>query len=72
MRLKYMPIGGHEWTKMYAYVNFCTISESGIINKEDIVKLKRYGFNGFLIGENFMKTNDPSNACLNFIKSLHE
>lgn len=52
--------------------DFCKISESGIFNKEDIIKLKSYGFNGFLIGENFMKTNDPSYACLNFIKSLYE
>ena len=32
--------------------------------------LKEYGYDGFLIGENFMKNNDPVSACNNLIKEL--
>ncbi|MCF6296476.1 MAG: indole-3-glycerol phosphate synthase TrpC [Flavobacteriaceae bacterium] len=46
------------------------ISESGISSVEAIQELKKYGFQGFLIGENFMKTDDPKFACKEFIKKL--
>lgn len=46
------------------------ISESGISNVEAIRELKSYGFNGFLIGENFMKTPDPANAFATFVEQL--
>ena len=36
---------------------FVKISESGISKVESILKLKEVGYNGFLIGEKFMKTN---------------
>ena len=46
------------------------ISESGISNIESIKELKKYGFQGFLIGENFMKTDDPGKAAIEFIRGL--
>ncbi len=46
------------------------ISESGISNVEAIKTLKEVGYQGFLIGENFMKTDDPGAACDEFIKKL--
>ncbi len=49
---------------------FVFVSESGIRNPEDILMLKEYGFQGFLIGESFMKTDNPPQACKNFIDSL--
>ncbi len=49
----------------------CTcISESGIDSSEDIGQLKKAGFQGFLIGERFMKHSRPEIACGEFIKSL--
>ncbi len=36
------------------------ISESGILNYEDILRLKQCGFNNFLIGEALMKADDPA------------
>jgi indole-3-glycerol phosphate synthase len=51
---------------------FVKISESGISNIEAIQDLQTYGYNGFLIGENFMKTNNPGKACQEFIKQLGE
>ena len=48
------------------------ISESGIDSAEAIVKLRGAGFNGFLIGEAFMKTAKPELACARLIRSAHE
>lgn len=39
------------------------ISESGIRGVDDMVSLRRSGFDGFLIGECFMRQADPGNAC---------
>ena len=50
--------------------SFLKISESGISNSKEIFQLKEYGYDGFLIGENFMKNNDPVSACSDFIKEL--
>jgi len=49
---------------------FLKISESAISNTETIKQLKAAGFNGFLIGENFMKEADPGKAMLEFVKGL--
>ena len=46
------------------------ISESGISSLEAIDELKQYGFQGFLIGENFMKTENPGEAAIDFLKKL--
>ncbi len=49
---------------------FLKISESAISNPETIKQLKQAGFNGFLIGENFMKQEDPGLAMKEFVKGL--
>ena len=46
------------------------ISESGISSPEAIAKLRGYGYQGFLMGENFMKHSRPHEACASFIKSM--
>ncbi|SDT93134.1 indole-3-glycerol phosphate synthase [Polaribacter sp. Hel1_33_78] len=46
------------------------ISESGISDPRIIMGLKEYGFQGFLIGENFMKEENPGEACQNFINHI--
>ena len=50
--------------------NFVKVSESGISNVDLIKDLKTFGFQGFLIGENFMRSTDPGDSALNFIKKL--
>lgn len=50
--------------------DFVKISESGINEVSAIKDLKTYGYSGFLVGENFMKTNDPGAAALAFIKQI--
>ena len=46
------------------------ISESGISDPRIITGLKQYGFQGFLIGENFMKEENPGEACQEFISQI--
>lgn len=52
--------------------NFLKISESGISEPQTVVDLMGHGFEGFLIGENFMKTTSPERACRNFVKGVKE
>ncbi|HCN85308.1 MAG TPA: indole-3-glycerol phosphate synthase TrpC [Sphingobacteriaceae bacterium] len=49
---------------------FLKISESGISNVKTIKELKEAGFNGFLIGENFMKEDNPALAMQEFVNEL--
>lgn len=51
-------------------VKIVKIAESGIASPEIINYFRGAGFNGFLIGENFMKTDNPGQACKNFITSI--
>jgi len=50
--------------------DFMKISESAISETSTIKLLKQAGFNGFLIGENFMKTEDPGLAIREFVSEL--
>ncbi len=50
--------------------DFVKISESGIRSPEVIQELKTYGFQGFLIGECFMKTKNPVAAINDFMHQL--
>lgn len=49
---------------------FVKISESGISNISDVKELQPFGYQGFLIGENFMKTENAGLAASEFIKKL--
>ena len=48
------------------------VAESGINSVENIILFKENGFNGFLIGENFMKEADPTIAFALFVKQLKQ
>jgi len=50
--------------------SFVKISESGIANVSTVQELRRYGFEGFLMGQNFMKHEKPEEACRRFIEEL--
>ncbi|WP_341663973.1 indole-3-glycerol phosphate synthase TrpC [Blattabacterium cuenoti] len=50
--------------------SYVKIAESGINDINHILKLKKQGFEGFLIGEYFMKQKDPGKICKYFIESL--
>ena len=51
---------------------FIKISESGISSAKVIHTLKSVGFKGFLIGETFMKQNNPEKACMDFIAEINQ
>lgn len=50
--------------------DFVKVSESGISNIESIKQLQPYGYQGFLIGENFMRTDNAGDSAAQFIKDL--
>lgn len=49
---------------------FIKISESGLRGAKEIKYLRKNGFKGFLIGETFMKTDNPGEACKQLISEL--
>jgi indole-3-glycerol phosphate synthase len=51
--------------------NFIKISESGISSPETIIRLKKAGYAGFLIGEHFMNTGNPPEACKKMVEQIH-
>lgn len=46
------------------------VAESGISRPETIIELRQAGFQGFLVGENFMKEKDPGLAFREFAGRL--
>jgi indole-3-glycerol phosphate synthase len=49
---------------------FIKISESGITSPGDIKNLRDHSYKGFLIGERFMKDDDPVKSFERFVKEL--
>lgn len=52
--------------------DFVKISESGISSIDAVVRLRKVGYDGFLIGESFMKTDNPGHALSTFIHRIKE
>lgn len=50
---------------------FVKISESGISSVETVRRLRTFGFQGFLMGENFMKNTQPEEALRQFVNALN-
>jgi indole-3-glycerol phosphate synthase len=48
------------------------VSESGISDPRTIVELRRFGYEGFLMGENFMKHSSPEVAAMEFVEELNK
>lgn len=49
---------------------FVKVSESGLSQTSSIKSLRQVGYQGFLIGESFMASQDPGKSAINFIKDL--
>lgn len=47
------------------------VTESGLNEAKQIKELAEFGYNGFLIGENFMKSSNPGEACNKFIREIY-
>lgn len=50
--------------------SYSKVAESGMDDPATVITLRNAGFNGFLIGEHFMKTEDPGNAFGSFARKL--
>ncbi len=48
------------------------VSESGISSPETVRDLRLAGYSGFLIGENFMRSDAPGKSLNEFISQLHQ
>lgn len=48
------------------------VSESGIESPDTILELREHGYEGFLMGQNFMQHSIPEKACKEFIDELKE
>lgn len=48
---------------------FVKVTESGLSDPAVVLELRAAGFQGFLIGESFMKTERPGEACAAFVAS---
>lgn len=51
---------------------FVKVSESGLSDSQSIKILQSLGYQGFLVGENFMKTTQPGETAQAFIKQLEK
>lgn len=49
---------------------YVKVSESGISKTDTVKQLRKVGYKGFLMGENFMKEEDPAEALQQFIEEL--
>jgi indole-3-glycerol phosphate synthase len=50
--------------------SFVLVSESGLNSVDDVLKLKDLGYSGFLMGEHFMRTQNPPLALQQFMDHL--
>lgn len=50
--------------------DFAKISESGISKPQTVVQLQKSGYQGFLIGEHFMRQAQPALACAHFMEEI--
>ena len=57
--------------EIYPYIpnEFVKVSESGLSTPEAVIRLRQFGFAGFLMGETFMKETDPGKACRQFAQA---
>lgn len=72
--LKTFEVNVDTSRKLAAFIpdSVTKISESGISDVATIHDLREYGFQGFLMGERFMKATDPGEAAEVFINSLRK
>ena len=50
--------------------SFVKISESGLYNSEELIWLIEFGYDGFLIGELFMRESDPGDELSKLINQI--
>ena len=71
--LKTFTVDLEQSVKLAAKIDnrFIKVAESGISDTEALRYLKGHGFQGFLIGENFMKQSSPAESFRSFVEELN-
>ncbi len=72
--LKDFMVSTEEAARLAQYIpgDRVAVAESGIDSVESLLKLKRAGYRGFLIGEHFMRAGDHAAAVRQFTDALRE
>lgn len=52
--------------------SFTKVTESGLSDPAQVIRLREAGFEGFLMGQKFMESSQPEVACAEFIAKLRE
>ena len=52
--------------------SYCPISESGLSDPQTVAMLRKAGFKGFLMGEHFMRGENPGAAAVDFVNALKD
>ena len=52
--------------------SFVKVAESGLSDPKEVIRLREAGFQGFLMGQRFMETDNPGKACQVFVEKLKE
>lgn len=70
--LKTFEVSLEQSKELAKYIpnEFVKVSESGISSTDAIKELQTHGYQGFLIGEHFMKTENPGLAAKTFVTTL--
>jgi len=70
--LKTFEVDMEKSIRMSAHIGSARVkvAESGINTAADVISFRQHGFDGFLIGERFMREKDPGAAFRNFVTSL--
>ncbi len=70
--LKTFKVSMHNSTDLLQYLpqNCLKVAESGFRTFEDVMLMFNEGYDAFLIGERFMKEDDPAEAARKFISNL--
>ncbi len=70
--LKTFEVGLEQSKELAKHIpdEFVKVSESGISSTDAIKELQTHGYQGFLIGEHFMKTENPGLAAKTFVTTL--
>ena len=50
--------------------SFVKVAESGLSNPKEVIRLRNAGFQGFLMGQRFMETDNPARACQEFVDQI--
>ena len=72
--LKTFEVSMNNSTELFQHLpkECLKVAESGFQTPEDVIRLFKKGYDAFLIGENFMKSEDPGKSAAEFMAILNQ